>query len=306
MIENKRIKTKRIWCSIIVVIAILVLLYIKNDYSEILLRHNTYGMPALIEKGHIDNLFIGSSAFRQGISIDVLDGNLSGENYILAYNGNEPYLELIELNKLIGNDVNTGHIYIDMYAYGADRAPQLDDEKLLLELNLNEKIKLYSMLDGHSISKCWQLFVTSNNDMLLTWPINKGLINSRFRNGGTLIYSAGLDESSYDNIIAPNADEKLNSIQAESIIGIIDICRQNNIEVTFVETPKASNIMRNQDYLNLMDQYTEILDANDVEVIKADISEMMCSDYSDGIHLSSDGRVKYTEWLMDKIQSNNY
>ena len=43
----------------------LVLILAKNEYAR-LLPASTYGMQAVLRKGETENLFIGSSMFRQG------------------------------------------------------------------------------------------------------------------------------------------------------------------------------------------------------------------------------------------------
>ena len=53
-------------------LAALLLVLVKNEYAR-LLPVSTYGMQAAIAQGETENLFIGSSMFRQGLSIDVLE-----------------------------------------------------------------------------------------------------------------------------------------------------------------------------------------------------------------------------------------
>ena len=88
---------KKILTMVISVLAAVTLLIVlKNQYGSIF-AGSTYGMPAVIEKGEVDHLFIGSSMFRQGLDIDVLEENLEGEVYILSYNGNQPVFMAKEL-----------------------------------------------------------------------------------------------------------------------------------------------------------------------------------------------------------------
>lgn len=58
-------------------------------------------MQAVLRKGETENLFIGSSMFRQGLDIDVLEERLEGSSYILSYNGNQPALMAMELQYLL-------------------------------------------------------------------------------------------------------------------------------------------------------------------------------------------------------------
>ena len=79
----------------------LILILIKNEYARCL-PASTYGMQAAIRKERVDNLFIGSSMFRQGLDIDVLEAELPGSSYILSYNGNQPALMALELQYTAG------------------------------------------------------------------------------------------------------------------------------------------------------------------------------------------------------------
>ena len=78
----------------------LILILIKNEYARCL-PASTYGMQAAIRKERVDNLFIGSSMFRQGLDIDVLEAELPGSSYILSYNGNQPALMALELQYML-------------------------------------------------------------------------------------------------------------------------------------------------------------------------------------------------------------
>ena len=116
-------------------LAVLLLLGIKNEYGR-LLPASTYGMQAAIRKGEIDHLFIGSSMFRQGLSIDVLEEELEGSAYILSYNGNQPAFMDMELEYMLKEGLKIQNLYIDLYPYTAAATPWLSDTKILLDTDL--------------------------------------------------------------------------------------------------------------------------------------------------------------------------
>ena len=98
-------KNKRI-ISVLISVLVVLLLIVKAEYASLIYRESTCGMPALVAKGSIENLYLGSSMFRQGLDIESIE-NHQGDSYILAYNGNQPVSELIELEYLISNNVKT-------------------------------------------------------------------------------------------------------------------------------------------------------------------------------------------------------
>ena len=105
-----------------VVLAVLLVTVIKNEYAR-LLPVSSYGMQAAVKKGTIDHLFIGSSMFRQGLSIDVLEEELAGSVYILSYNGNQPAFMAMELEYMLEEGLEIGTLYVDLYPYTAAAAP---------------------------------------------------------------------------------------------------------------------------------------------------------------------------------------
>lgn len=114
---------KRVLKTIVVAFAIaLALIFIKNEYARCL-PASTYGMQAAIRKGSTDNLFIGSSMFRQGLDIDVLEEELPGSTYILSYNGNQPALMAMELQYMLEQGLEIQNLYIDLYPYTAAPIP---------------------------------------------------------------------------------------------------------------------------------------------------------------------------------------
>ena len=139
--------------SFITIIICILLLLVKNQYSYLLLTNSTYGMPALIKQGTVENLYLGSSMFRQGLDINILDGKTKTTNYILAYNGNQPALEYYELKYLLEHNVKISNLYIDMYIYSAWEEPEISDEKLFMEVGIEEKYNLWNLIKSIVIMK---------------------------------------------------------------------------------------------------------------------------------------------------------
>lgn len=88
------------WSIIIVMVNIILIIFIKNNYAYKLMNYNNFGMPALIKKGEVTDLWLGSSAFRQGIDIKVIEEKGEKDSWILSYNGNQPVFEELQLKYL--------------------------------------------------------------------------------------------------------------------------------------------------------------------------------------------------------------
>lgn len=311
-------KNKLIICVMIVFI---LLLYVKNQFSPWLLRHSSYGMPALIYRHSIDDLFIGSSMFRQGIDIQTMEtGSQDSSYYILAYNGNQPSTEYFQLDHLLKHDVKIKTLYIDMYVYSAYTEPKISDEKLFLELDLGEKWELFNII-SHSaptdtISSFFELFVQSNNELLALWPLNSLLLNRQFHNGGSLLVSGHASAQELSNLSIPKIASDMNPDQQKYLSELIALARENQIEIMFIETPKYDSVANSSSYLDSMKSYITFLDRQNVPYIISQntYDQITLSNglpipytfdhgnaeyFSDLLHLSHKGRVAFTQKLAD-------
>lgn len=297
-------KNKRI-ISVLISVLVVLLLIVKAEYASLIYRESTYGMPALVAKGSIENLYLGSSMFRQGLDIDAIENHQS-DSYILAYNGNQPVSELIELEYLISNNVKIKNLYVDMYAYSMTAEPDVSDDKLLLETDIATKYRLMKSVEDKSLQKLWSVCVSANNDMILTAPIVNPILNSQFRSGGALTVTGGLDGDAYGKLVPPVDTDIINEEQKKAVGDIVTLCKENDIEVVFIETPKSQVVMRDLNYRSIMESYRELLDDHGVQYIS---SEDYKFDYDnsynfiDAIHLSYQGRVNFSENLLicDKL-----
>ena len=286
---------------------LIMLLFVKNNYSFMLLNNASYGSTNIINKGEINNLFIGSSMFRQGIDIKTLEDNKE-DNYILSYNGNSPYLEYYELLNLLDNNVKINNLYVDMYVYVMYQEPKISDEKMLLEFDFKQKKEILSKI-GNGFSLLYETYVTSNNEFIITYPINSQIVNNTFYKGGSLLMPSGESSEVLDNSYVYDLSGDMNSIQVEYLIKLIKLAKDNNINLTFIETPKYATVKNNESYLEAMEKYKDILDDLDVKYIvnsiEANITYSFLNDnpeyYFDNIHLSYKGRVAFTNVLLDYI-----
>ena len=293
------------------------ILFLKNQYSPILLRNATYGMPALIEKGEIKNLYIGSSMFRQGLDIITL-GEDKNCNYILAYNGNQPVLEYRQLKYLIDRGVQIENLYVDMYVYSAFERPEISDEKIFLEIDLKEKWKLWNLISKQektSFADFWRMFITSNNELLMTWPINNVVLNSQFIQGGVLTKPEGASYEILSKSEIYGIAEGMELSQKEAIESMIQLCKDHNIDLCFVETPKFEKVVYDDAYQNAMKEYVGLLQKYAVSmflsrttadsltdksgVIEYNFKHYNAENFVDTIHLSYMGRLEFTKKLSE-------
>ncbi len=322
-----------------VLFVVLLLTGIKNEYAR-LLPVSSYGMQAAVKKKSVDHLFIGSSMFRQGLSIDVLEEMLEGEVYILSYNGNQPAFMAMELEYMLKEGLEIGTLYVDLYPYTAAAAPWISDTKILLDTDLSFKLDAWKLMNVYNDTKLldfYELFVTANNEQILTYPIHNRLVSAQFRNGGNILTPGGQTKDHLDSLGMLGGRDGLQEAQVEGYKKILELAREHGVKVYFIETPKYERMYRDADYMELyeacrnkMEELTEAdgtistkeaggsketgqesgINKADTDVYNAEVilAEELSFDFADAacfqdlIHLSTEGRTLYTKLLCEKLE----
>lgn len=303
--------------SIGVMIALL-LLFVKNAYSHTMSKQLDAGMARLIEEGGTENLYIGSSMFRQGINVDVLNEDTEN-SFVLSYNGNQPAGELLQLEYLMENGCRVEHVYVDMYAYSVMEEPWLDDNRLLFDSDLGfkaEYLKLIMENENAGFGTVWEMFVTANNEQFMFWPIHRILTADRYHNGGSSSWVSGVTKEDLESRKTPYVENtQIASAQREAIIDMVALCKKYDMEITFVETPKYQSVCEDEKYLSIMNEYVSLMEELEVEYIlhsdTADYIDAKKTDYGiyytfdnenanyyqDLIHLSTEGSKVFSNAL---------
>ena len=84
------------------------------------------------------------------------------------------------------------------------------------------------------------------------------------------------------------------------------LCRKNDIDVVFIETPKSRVVMEDKNYKSIMKSYRELLDEQGAQFVSSEDYEFDYDNsylFIDAIHLSYQGRVNFSENLLicDKL-----
>lgn len=291
---------------------------IKNEFGTKLYKNANYGIESLITKGSVENLFIGSSMFRQGIDINEIERRIGEDSFILAYNGNQPVFEYLQLKYLLDNNVKIKKLYLDLYVYSAASIPKVSDERLLIHSDTKFKIEVWNILKKCSkkpVSLFWELFVTANNPSVFTFPITYKLTNTLYYKGGkkgNATKKEGCTELGINECPNPRCENELNEIQKDYIIKIIELAKKKNIELVFVESPKWHEISADEKYINLMSEYLSILNDMSIQYILSQMTAQYLNAgddviipfdsnrpeyFIDKVHLSSKGSIVFSSQL---------
>ena len=291
------------------------LVLLKNEYAR-LLPVSTYGMQAAIKEQKTENLFIGSSMFRQGLSIDVLEEELPGTSYILSYNGNQPALMAMELEYMLEEGLEIENLYIDLYPYTAAADPWISDTKILLDTDLGFKAEAWSLMaekGDASFADFFEFFVTANNEQLLTWPVNNALVSSQFRNGGTLLQQEGSTREELYALGTLGSRDGLNEAQVEGYRKIAELAGEYDLNLYFLETPKYERMYADPDYMELYELCLEQIRGLQAGWDGSGSFTLLCAEdlafdssdpgyFQDLIHLSAAGRTEYTRQLCGAVK----
>ena len=287
----------------------------KNLFSCVLSAQIDKGIYKASKLENIDALYIGSSMFRQGINMKEIKNENS---FMLSYNGFDPAMEFLVLEFLIKNGLKIKNLYIDMYAYSASGESWLSDDRMFFESPLSLKLKIFKLITQNSkaniFSAAWELFISSGNDLFILWPLQKKLTSKRYYKGGADV--PGMPSSNFEILnsipIPDSGNSSMNENQKKAIIKIINLCKNNNINLIFIETPKYIKVMKSSFYKNVMNEYIKILNDNDIKFF---VSEEILKDggrqqgscykfphdnpsmFGDHIHLSTEGSREFSRML---------
>lgn len=208
------------------------------------------------------------------------------------------------------------NLYIDLYPYTAAADPWISDTKILLDTDLDFKLRAWRLMaeSGEaSFSDFFEFFVTANNEQLLTYPVNNRLVSSQFRNGGTLLSQEGSTKEELDALGTLGGREGLNEAQVQGYREIAALAEQYDLNLYFLETPKYERMYQDEDYRELYElclQEVRELErswngSGSFAVICAEelnFDTFDAANYQDLIHLSAEGRKEYTRLLCGAVE----
>lgn len=299
-----------ILASIIIVISFVC---IKNITLPKLMKNANYGIGRLCAEKNKDIVFIGSSMFRHGLDIEVLEEK-NMDVYLLAYNGHQPFTEVLQIKELLKNDVKINKLIVDMYAFSLTSKMKISDIRLLQDTSPEFKTSIFNTLktgNAATFSTWYEMMITGNNEVYISWPISFRLINSRYKNGGS---SNGGEGKTHKELVLLNNDmggkDDINYQQVTHILELVELCNENNIEIVFLETPKYTHLYENKNYCDIMREYISFLKDKRCKIVISDKTASELNDiqqyctvykfenkpeyFSDLIHMSKKGKKQFT------------
>lgn len=302
-------KKKIIITTIIIAVIFTGIVMGKNCLSY-KIPNTAMGVRSVVARGRIDTLFIGSSGYRKGIDMERIITELPGESFMLTYNGNEPFNVLIELEEILRENVSIGTLIVDFNPSMADRGADLSDKRLLWDISMNGKIKLWRELakeDTSNLFTFYDYWVLSNNDYMITYPVSYPLIAARYSYGGstTADETKGLSKDELEAL--PIIEHKgVHELQRNSILSIIELCENNDINLVFMESPRYITMESNENYRTKSQELRDlIIDNGALCILREDLSFDNTNPdyYSDLTHMSGEGKEEFTKAIINTLNS---
>jgi len=282
--------------------------YAKNAWSY-KLPNDAMGVRSVIAKGHVDTLFMGSSAYRKGIDMYMIEEKLPGQSFMLTYNGNQPFNMAVELKEIIDGGCDIDTLVVDFNPSMVDRGADLSDKRLLWDITMDGKNRLWSELgqrEDASLFTRYDFWVSSNIDYMFTYPVAKPMISKRYYLGGGALSeaTAGLSKEKLDALeIIENPG--INELQQRSVDEIIELCSANGIKLIFFESPRYVTMAEHENYKAKSDELKAHIEGLGVKVVTGkDIGFDNTNPeyYADLTHMSGEGSRVLTQNIIDILK----
>lgn len=284
-----------------------IVVFVKNAFSKDI-KGASVGVSAIANVKDIDTLFVGASSFRKGINMTAIERDLDGESYMLTYNGNQPLNMDIEIDELYKSGAKIKTLVLEFDPGMIDAHADLSDKRLLWDISLDSKIKIWKLLSEREDADFFMMFdywVSSNIDYMFTYPVSKPVISKRYYRGG----NTGLDEVkglSKEELEALPVIESpgFSELQKSSLDNIIKNCKENGTELLVLESPNYEKMYKDKNYAEKSELLRKYFEDNSITVCtKEDLNFDYKNPafYSDLSHMSSDGMNEFTDevisWL---------
>jgi len=281
-------------------ILFMAIVLLKNCYSY-KIPNEDMGIQSVIARKDVDYLFVGSSSFRKGINMKTLESELNGSVFMLTYNGNQPMNVMIELQDILDAGTKLGKVIYEIEPGMVDRGADLSDKRLLWDVDMNSKVKIWNYLKEREDADFFMFFdywVSSNMDYLITYPVAHKVIAKRYYLGGNDGDDVSKGKSAEDLSKLPiKEDPGIDKLQEDSLIDIINMCNENGVELIFVEPPKYINMYSDKNFAEKLDDMVKLLKDNGAKVYLGQdlgFDNTKAEYYSDLSHMSGDGMKELT------------
>lgn len=301
------IRVRRSVTVVVCIGVLLVTLTAAKFYLSELVYPKTSGIPGLLALENVDYLFMGSSLTRQSYNIKMIEDEYYTSAFACSYNGMDTVFAGKVLKYLLGHSkVRIGTLVMEAYPYKLFSPPSsLEDIRLFNASSAELKIEfLRDMYNSeHNLKKLYTLLVLSGNEDIVGAPFTYKILEKMSYRG---TYVGKVMPGEYKLVPGKERAEVPHTFQGQydSYLDLIELCRENNIKLIFIEPFVPYYFQNGEKYTAGKEVLTRLLAEKGAVFISNKMIQMDNKDpslFSGGIHLSGKGRDLWSREIMKRI-----
>ena len=241
--------------------------------------------------------------------VELIEKNHPVSAYCLSYSGINPALVSEMLNYILNKtDIKIKTVVMEAYPYKILVPFEIQDTRVFTDSPAALKSSILASFTHNrnvKIADIFELVVTSDNESLITYPINNSIIERFYYKGGYIRkFLPGLKTfSNRDVLPSVNLFSKL---QSDSYIEIAALCKIKGINLIFVEPFLPSHTQGCATYKYAKDVLLKTVSPTKCTFVESKAVSLDSNDpelFSDDLHLSSKGRELWTRDIARLIVS---
>lgn len=271
----------------------------------------TSGFHGLAREREVAYLFLGSSLTRQSYDIGLIERETGKNAYAMAYNGLGPRYQRLIVEHLCQCHAPTIRRLIVEATPLLSLGGELYDVRLYLDAppSLKWKILEYVTHSWSDWGKAYEVLVLSSNDAIFSHPFTGRFLDGLSYKGGYVNkVMPAISRETFDALAEPAllpGARSPSDIDIDSLRGIQDQLTRCGIEETYVEPPIPAIRRASPNYLAAKSALRGALASLGARLIDFPLDEFDAMDYrmfGDAVHLSSEGRARYSAIIARRIK----
>jgi hypothetical protein len=270
------------------------------------------GIHGALIQPRIDILLVGSSHTRQGYDVKLLETATGKHAFSLGYDGLDPVSMLPVVKAMLANpERRPSLLVVEANCVTISRPPDVEDARLFFEAPPGVKTTLIrTYLRAHhgwsDYLDMFALVANRGNDLILTWPLVHGIIDSLSYHGGYLRKTLpGLDSAEFAKLHVPMDSGQLDPDQLAALRAIISLAKSDGVRLWLADTPMPAPIEAQPENITLREAFQRLADAERIPYLRG-ADGFSASDpalYNDRSHVSTAGRELYTQLFAKEVRS---
>jgi hypothetical protein len=286
------------------------LVWIKYRFEHHL-APTTSGIHGELRGPKNDILLVGSSHTRQGYDADLLEKTTGRRAFIVAYDGVDLASMLPLLKTLLADPARRPELLV-VEANGGNlgRGPELEEPRFFFDAPPEMKRSLIRdyLRTHHGQSAyvdAWTLIANRGSELILTWPLVHGAIDSLSYNGSYLNKNVpGIAPEVFPGLRVPLAGSVPNGDQAAALRQIVSVAAADGVKMIFADPPMPAPVEAQPQMVALQGRFKAIAAGAGIPYIDG-AEGFPTADpamFTDSNHLSTAGRELYTSRFAQAIK----